>query len=184
MDKVKGGKKLMPFLLTAIIIILDQVTKAFIVARWPRPGTLIKDVFNNDLLQLYHVRNKAIAFSLGENIPERFRFAFFVVVPIIVLIALVWYYLKSTEFSRLQRWAIAGIIGGGFGNIIDRVFRPEGVVDFVSVKFYGLFGLERWPTFNVADASVVVCCFILIFTMLIPPLQGGGKSPHRGFNTK
>ena len=171
MDTFRSGKKLRPFLLTALVIILDQITKAFIVARWPGQGTLIKDVFNNDFLLLYHVRNKAIAFSIGDNVPEGFRLVLFIFIPVIVIIALVWYYLKSTEFSRLQRWAIAGIIGGGIGNIIDRVFRPDGVVDFVSVKFYGLFGMERWPTFNVADSSVVICCIILLFTMIYPRKQ-------------
>jgi signal peptidase II len=95
-------------------------------------------------------------------------------VPIAVLILLTWYYFNTTEFSRLQRWAIAGIIGGGIGNISDRIFRPDGVVDFISVRFFGIFGLERWPTFNVADASVVVSCMILLYTMLRPQKQTPG----------
>ena len=158
----------MPFILTSAIIILDQITKAFIVAKWPRIGTVIKDVFNNDFLLIYHVRNKAIAFSIGDNVPDHFRFALFVLVPIAVLVFLVLYYFKSTDFTQLQRWAVAGIIGGGLGNIIDRIFREEGVVDFISVKFYGLFGLERWPTFNFADSSVVICCLVLLISMVIP----------------
>ena len=162
----------MPFSLTAIIIFLDQLTKAFIVRNWPNPGTVIKDVFNNDILLIYHVRNKAIAFSIGDSLPQPFRFILFVIVPVAVLVFMVWYYFNATDFNRIQRWAIAGIIGGGIGNIGDRIFREDGVVDFISVKFYGLFGLARWPTFNVADASVVICCFILIFTMIIAPKKG------------
>ena len=158
----------LPFLLTALVIILDQAVKTIIVTKWPNPGTFIKDVFGNDILILYHVRNKAIAFSIGENIPHPFRFIFFVIVPILVLFFLTWYYLKATDFNQIQRWAIAGIIGGGLGNIIDRIFRKDGVVDFISVKFYGLLGMQRWPTFNVADASVVICCIILLLTMIIP----------------
>ena len=161
------GKKVLPFLLTALIIILDQIVKAIIVTNWPRPGTFIKDVFNNDFLILYHVRNKAIAFSIGDNIPDSLRVILFIIVPVLVLIFLTWYYLRATDFTQLQRWAIAGIIGGGTGNIIDRIFRRDGVVDFISVKFYGLFGMQRWPTFNVADASVVICCIILLLSMLI-----------------
>jgi signal peptidase II len=61
---------------------------------------------------------------------------------------------------------VAGIIGGGVGNLIDRVFRPEGVVDFIDVRFFGLFGLDRWPTFNVADSSVVVCGALLAASIL------------------
>ena len=165
MNKMK--ERLLPFILSAFVIILDQITKAFVVANWPRPGTFIKDVFNNDFLIMYHVRNKAIAFSLGEGIPSQFRVVLFIIVPILVLVFLGWYYFRTNEFTKMQRWAIAGIIGGGLGNIIDRIFRPDGVVDFISVKFYGLFGLERWPTFNVADSSVVVCCVVLLISMFI-----------------
>ena len=157
-----------PFLLSGLVILLDQISKAFIVANWPTQGTIIKDVFNNEFLFIYHVRNKAIAFSIGDGLPDQFRFPLFIVVPILVLVFLIWYYLKTMEFNQLQRWAIAGIIGGGIGNIIDRIFRPDGVVDFISVKFYGLFGMERWPTFNLADSSVVICCLILLVTLIIP----------------
>jgi signal peptidase II len=51
--------------------------------------------------------------------------------------------------------------------VIDRIFRPQGVVDFLSFKFYGLFGYERWPTFNLADASVVVCAVLLVVSTII-----------------
>jgi len=91
------------------------------------------------------------------------------VLPLLVLCLLVWYYLSSDDFTRLQRWAVAGILGGGIGNILDRIFRPDGVVDFISVKFYGIFGFERWPTFNVADSSVVVCCILLFVTIIFSP---------------
>jgi signal peptidase II len=160
-----GKDKTLPFILTGIVILADQLVKDFIVKHWPLEGTFIKDVFGNDFLYIYHVRNKAIAFSLGHNLPDSLRPILFIIVPIIVLGLLVWYYLKSQEFSALQRWAVAGIIGGGLGNIIDRIFRPDGVVDFVSVKFYGFLGLERWPTFNIADSSVVVCCILFLISI-------------------
>jgi signal peptidase II len=163
---MKFNKELaMPLLLTGIIILVDQCTKAFIAAKWA-VNTMITDVFNNELLQIWHVRNKVIAFSLGRNIPDTIKPIMFIVLPLLVLGVLVWYYLTSNDFTRLQRWAVAGILGGGIGNIIDRIFRPEGVVDFISVKFYGLFGFERWPTFNLADSSVVVCCILLLVSII------------------
>ena len=161
-------EKLLPLSLTALIILVDQLTKAFIVRNWPQTG-LIKDVFNNNFLWIYHVRNKAIAFSMGENFPEFIKPVVFIVVPVLVLAFLVWYYFKSGEFNKIQLWAAAGVIGGGTGNVIDRVFRPDGVVDFISVRIYGLFGMDRWPTFNVADSSVVVCCILLFVTILAVP---------------
>jgi signal peptidase II len=158
--------KLLPFSLSAFILLLDQGVKTFIVKNWPLEGSFIKDVFDNDILYIFHVRNKAIAFSLGHNLPENLRPLLFIVVPILVLGFLVWYYLNTQDFSSLQRWAFAGIIGGGLGNIIDRIFRPDGVVDFISVKFYGILGMERWPTFNVADSSVVICCILFFIGIM------------------
>ncbi|MCL2229858.1 MAG: signal peptidase II [Treponema sp.] len=176
--------KILPLSLTAGILLLDQITKSIIANNWPiEPGNsyyyffdekisqlsmVIADVFGNGFLQIIHVRNKAIAFSIGEDLPEVLKPVIFIVVPLLVLGFIVWYFLRTDEFSGMQRWAAAGIIGGGLGNISDRIFRPDGVVDFISVKFYGLFGFDRWPTFNVADSSVVVCCILLIVTMLIP----------------
>jgi signal peptidase II len=154
--------KLLPLSLTALILLVDQGVKAFIVKNWPLEGTFIKDVFNNGLLYIFHVRNKAIAFSLGHNLPDGARFVLFVIAPILVLGFLLWYYLKSRDFTGLQRWAVAGILGGGLGNLVDRVFRPDGVVDFVSVKFFGILGMERFPTFNVADSSIVICCILFL----------------------
>jgi len=159
-------EKLLPLSLTAFIILADQIIKAVIVKLKPETG-LIKDVFNNGFLWIYHVRNKAIAFSLGERLPDFIKPITFIAVPILVLGFLLFYYFKSDEFTQIQRWAAAGIIGGGLGNIIDRIFRPDGVVDFVSVRIFGLFGMERWPTFNVADSSVVICCILLFITVFI-----------------
>jgi signal peptidase II len=167
-------KKTLPFSLSAFIILLDQLTKSYIAKNW-QIGTMIADVFNNDLLCIYHVRNKVIAFSLGSGLPEQVRPVLFIALPIVVLGFLCFFYWKTDDFTGVQRWAIAGIIGGGMGNLIDRIFRPEGVVDFISVKFFGLLGFERWPTFNIADSSVVVCVLIWVVSLfLTPPNEGKG----------
>jgi len=161
-------EKVLPLSLTAFVITLDQVTKSIIANNWPIDRyNIIWDVFKNDFLRIIHVRNPAIAFSLGNNLPDVIKPIAFIVLPILVLGFLIWYFIRSNEFTLLQRWVAAGIIGGGLGNIIDRIFRPAGVVDFIDVKFYGIFGWERWPTFNFADASVVVCCILLFITLLI-----------------
>jgi signal peptidase II len=174
--EITSRQKLLPFLLTGLIILSDQAVKTIIVLNWPLEHTLIKDLFGNDFIRFYHVRNKVIAFSLGHNIPEFLRIPLFIILPVIVLGFLLWYYFTSSDFRPVQRWAVAGIIGGGMGNILDRIFRPAGVVDFVSVKFYGLLGMEYWPTFNIADASVVVCCFLLLVSILLSPKETGKES--------
>jgi signal peptidase II len=165
--------KLLPFALTAFAIAADQITKAVIV-RWPE-NSLIKDVFGNEFLEIIHVRNTAIAFSLGHNLPDWLKPVLFIVLPLGVLAFLVVYYLRSNEFTPLQRWSLAGILGGGLGNLIDRILRPDGVVDFISVKFYGFLGFSRWPTFNFADSFVVVFGILLLITVFKPDQIQQGK---------
>lgn len=161
MDK----KKLLPFILTGLVVLVDQITKAIIVALIPI-YTVGANVFG-DLLRIVHVANTGVAFSLGDSMPLAIRRILFAIIPLIVIILVIVVYFRNDEFNSVQRWSICGIIGGGIGNIIDRFFRAEGVVDFIDVKFFGIFGLERWPTFNVADAAVVVCGIILIVSFLI-----------------
>ena len=158
-------KKLLPFILTGLVILADQITKAIIVALIPI-YTVGANIFG-DLLRIVHVANTGVAFSLGDSMPLAIRRILFAIIPLIVIVLVIVVYFRNDEFNSVQRWSICGIIGGGIGNIIDRFFRAEGVVDFIDVKFFGIFGLERWPTFNVADAAVVVCGIILIVSFLI-----------------
>ena len=164
MTSTSSRSALTPFWLSAAIIIADQISKALIVANIPLHT--IGASFFDGFLRIIHTRNLAIAFSLGRSLPEGTRTVLFIILPLILLVVLIVYFIKTDEFTRLQRWAVAGIIGGGFGNMIDRVFRPQGVVDFVDVRFYGLFGLERWPTFNVADSSVVIGGILLVVSFI------------------
>ncbi|MDR2516352.1 MAG: signal peptidase II [Spirochaetaceae bacterium] len=163
---------LLPFILTAVIIISDQAVKFYIASTWPEGPVL--DVFGNDFLWILHVRNKAIAFSIGEGLPDMVKKILFIILPVAALALILRFYFKTNDFTLFQRWAIAGVIGGGMGNLIDRMFRPAGVVDFISVKLYGFLGFERWPTFNIADAAVVVCVFLFIFALFFTP--GGAAS--------
>ena len=110
--------------------------------------------------------NPGIAFSMGNGLPDTLRGLLFAIIPLVVLVVVLGIYFRNDDFTFFQRWAVAGIIGGGLGNIYDRFFRSEGVVDFIDVKFYGLFGLERWPTFNVADSAVVVCGILLVISFI------------------
>jgi len=166
---MKTVQKLKPLLLTLIILIVDQISKLLIVKNIPI-HTIGKSFFGG-ILRIIHTRNLAIAFSMGKNLPDGVRYVLFTIIPIAILIGLFVYFLKSNDFTNIQRWAVAGILGGGVGNLIDRVFRPLGVVDFMDVKFFGIFGLERWPTFNVADSMVVVSGLLLLFSFIFEDLK-------------
>ncbi|OHD23973.1 MAG: signal peptidase II [Spirochaetes bacterium GWB1_59_5] len=160
MPALTRKKLLAPFALTAAILILDQITKAAVVAGI-KPGRIGWRALG-DFFWLVHQKNTGAAFSMGDGLPEVLRIAILIIVPLALMAGLCVYYFKTDELSYPQRWALCGIVGGGVGNIIDRILRSDGVIDFLSVKFYGLFGLERWPTFNVADSAVVVCGILLV----------------------
>ena len=164
--------KMLPLVLAVVVIVLDQITKALICHFIPI-NTFGTQVLG-DFIQIIHVRNNGVAFSFGATWPDVLRRLAFSIIPIIVLGIVIRIYFKNNDFTQVQRWGICGVVGGGFGNIIDRVFRPAGVVDFIDVKWFGiessplkLFQMERWPTFNVADSAVVVCGIMLVISFLV-----------------
>lgn len=157
--------KLLPILLAVVVFALDQITKLLVVLNIS-PYTIGFSFFG-DFLRIIHVYNPGIAFSMGTGLSEGIRAILFSLIPLAVIIVVLVVYFRSDDFTPFQRWTIMGIIGGGLGNLFDRFFRSEGVVDFIDVKFYGLFGLERWPTFNIADAAVLICGIALIISFIV-----------------
>ena len=169
--------KLLPISLCLAIIILDQLTKCLIVAFLPRTNPVTGEGVINvigDFFRIIHVRNPAVAFSIGHNLPFTARKILFSIIPLIVIILVFVIYFRNNDFTKLQRWSISGILGGGLGNLIDRFFRPAGVVDFLDFKWFGLtnskinfLSWERWPTFNVADMGVVICGIIFVISFIV-----------------
>lgn len=161
----KFVSRLLPFILTVGVVILDQLTK-WIIAMTVRPWTVGCSFFG-DFFRIIRVYNPGIAFSIGGTLSGDIRSVLFGLMPLIVICIVIFVYFRSDDLNTFQRWCIAGIVGGGLGNLIDRFFRPEGVLDFLDFKFYGLFGFDRWPSFNVADSSVVVCGILLMISLFM-----------------
>lgn len=169
----ESGRRFMPFVLTAVILLVDQITKMLVVRYIPL-GTIAKKLFG-DFIWICHVRNTGAAFSMGAGSSVPARILMLIILPFAIMGVVAWAVATKKEvLTDVQRWFAAGILGGGLGTLADRVFRfDEGVVDFISVKFYGLFGLERWPTFNVSDSCVVV--FVILFALSVL----FGKDAHK-----
>ena len=158
--------KLVPLILSAGIIVLDQVAKLIVIATIPTGGG-IKVI--GDFFRIIHVQNPAIAFSIGHAIAAGPRRTLFIFLPLVVITLLFLYYLFTRDpLTRFQKWCFGALVGGGLGNYVDRIFRPAGVVDFLDFKFYGILGLDRWPTFNVADMTLVITGILLFISFLIP----------------
>jgi signal peptidase II len=164
--------RLLPLVLSAGVIMADQVSKIIVSRAIPR-GTAVSVI--GDFFRLIHVQNPAIAFSIGRALSAGTRRPLFVLLPLVVIAILFLYYLLTRDpLTGFQKWTFAALLGGGLGNYVDRIFRPEGVIDFLDFKFYGIFGWERWPTFNLADATVVVAGILLFISFLIPPRRPAG----------
>lgn len=158
-------QRLVPFSLTFAVILLDQLTK-LIITLTVRPWSVGASFFG-DFFRIIRVYNPGIAFSIGGTLSGDIRSVLFGLLPLAVIVIVILVYFRSEDLTLGQRWCIAGVIGGGLGNLLDRFFRPDGVLDFLDVKFYGLLGFDRWPTFNVADSSVVVCGILLMLSLFL-----------------
>jgi len=163
---MKDSKRFLPFILTAALVVVDQISKLLVMKFIPL--NTIGASFFGDFLIICHVRNTGVAFSMGADSPLFIRVLLFIILPAALMVVLCWLIATSRNIlTRTQRWFVAGIAGGGIGTLVDRVFRfDEGVVDFISVKFYGIFGLDRWPTFNLSDSFVVVFVILFAFSVI------------------
>lgn len=166
------AKKLVPLILILVVMIIDQISKLIVTDTIPLYE--VGASFFGGFFRIVHVNNPGIAFSIGQGWSVAARGILFRLVPLIVIIVVLGVYMRNDDFTALQRWSIAGIAGGGFGNLIDRFFRAEGVVDFIDFQWFGLSNSpfkflrwERWPTFNIADSAVVVCGILLVLSFLL-----------------
>lgn len=117
------------------------------------------------LFELRYVENCASAFGLLGNAPEWFRFPFFIVVSIFAAIFIPYLYRKTPASQRLMLYAMPFVLGGAVGNLLDRLFFRY-VIDFVD-WYVTIDGVERhWPTFNVADAAIVVGIGLMLLQLL------------------
>lgn len=90
------------------------------------------------------------------------------VISVLAIVFMVYFYRSQRALTPLMRLAIGLLLGGAFGNLIDRVAMGR-VTDFVDVG--------RWPIFNIADASITVGIFVLL--VLITFTQSGGERADR-----
>lgn len=143
--------------LTAAVVAVDQLTKAWIVRAYPL-GSELEIV--PGLFRLVHARNRGIAFGiLGASGPAIQLVLLIVVAGIVAFVA---WQLARAGGNGFAGVGLALVLGGAIGNIIDRVLRGE-VVDFLD--FYLITGgrEHHWPAFNVADSAISIgaCCVIL-----------------------
>lgn len=111
--------------------------------------TVVPGLFN-----LRYVENPAAAFSLTGNFPEWFRKPFLVTVTLLAMILIISWYWRTREADWLLLSSFSFIMGGAFGNLVDRVVYGY-VIDFIDWHL-GIINptWPHWPTFNIADSAI------------------------------
>jgi len=146
--------RILPWLLFFVVAVSDQITKAVV-----RETMHLRESISviGSVVRLTYIHNPGGVFGLplgGNSV-----FVFFSIVAVIFLLI---YLLRMPAENRWTRAALALVMGGAVGNLIDRLRFGE-VVDFLDVGI----STTRWPVFNIADAGVTIGVALLFFSVFL-----------------
>jgi len=140
------------------IVVVDQITKY--VVRYTIP-LYAKHVIIPDFLDFTHVQNTGAAFGLLNAADFPYKPAVMIGIAAIALVAIAAYGAQLGFHERLARFGLSLILGGAFGNLIDRAVVGY-VVDFVDVYW----GDAHFWAFNVADAAISIGAVLVLLDMI------------------
>jgi signal peptidase II len=169
-------------LVSFIIVIIDQLTKLFVKGfSIPFLDIYYKGMYSGQKIPIFgeffritFIENPGMAFGFDPGLNYKLWISVFSLAASVGLV----YYLYIIRNQRYTlRLAIAFILGGAVGNLIDRLFYGifygyaplfyGRVVDFLDFDFFNItvFGrnYDRWPIFNIADSAVTIGVIILLF---------------------
>ena len=143
-----------------LAIVLDQVSKWLVLANINQREIIpvIPNFFNLTL-----TFNRGAAFGMLSGLPDGTRQLVLAVTTLIALSSVLYFLMRDYHGNLRAQLCLAMIVGGAFGNIIDRL-RIGAVVDFLDVYW----GDYHWPAFNIADSSIFVG---VVFLILMRPAR-------------
>ena len=155
-------RRFAPYLaLLTTVVALDQITKALLVRFLPLHDYVpLIDGF----LSLSHVHNRGAAFGVLSDASLPYQPLLLSALSLAALLAITYYFVRLPTSARLPRLALALVLGGAVGNLVDRI-RLGYVVDFIHVYWRQ----HAWPDFNVADSAITVGVVLLILDILREP---------------
>ena len=152
-------------ILGSLILLIDQIVKIIVSNIFIANSgiTVIRNFFN-----LVYVKNYGAAFSFfsGGRI-------FLIAISIFSVFLIYKYYLKNKKLNKLESMVFGILLGGLFGNLIDRIFLGY-VIDYLSFKIFDYY----FPVFNFADICIVVATTFLIM------IVGSGKDENKSNRRK
>lgn len=145
----------MLYIIFIIIVAVDQITKYYAVEKLmgQDPFTII-----GEFLQFNYTENPGAAFGILQN-----KQYFFIIITVVIVTGIIIFMkLNKNTLSKMMKISLVMILAGAIGNFIDRI-RLGYVVDFIDVKFGNFYD---YPIFNIADSSIVVATFIIMYLIL------------------
>ena len=144
--------------LVGTIVVLDQLTKFLVKATIPLYAK--REIIPN-FVDLTHVQNTGAAFGVLNAAEFPYKSAVMIGIATLALLAIALFGRQLGAHEKLSRYGLSLIIGGAFGNLIDRAFAGY-VVDFVDVYW----GDAHFWAFNVADAAITVGAILVLLDMI------------------
>jgi signal peptidase II len=151
-------RRLIPFLIAAVVVALDRLTKSLIKTHVSAVDSI---TVVPGWLNIVHSENPGIAFGMLADATGAWRDILLIGFSSVVLVAIAVMLLRSS--APRDAWLRAGlglILGGAFGNLYDRIVNGT-VTDFVEAHAGGHY----FPAFNVADSAITVGACLLLLDM-------------------
>lgn len=148
--------------LSGILVIVDQLTKAAVVAYFG--GQAFSVTVIPGVLSLCHVENTGAGFSIFSG-----KTVFLILFTAAAMAFILYLMIKRRYKHPLTDWGFCLVLAGGVGNMIDRVFRGGAVVDFIRTDFI------NFPVFNVADICVTVGAGLIILYFILDAVRESKK---------
>ena len=148
--------------LSGILVIVDQLTKAAVVAYFGSRAFSVTVI--PGVLSLCHVENTGAGFSIFSG-----KTVFLILFTAAAMAFILYLMIKRCYKHPLTDWGFCLVLAGGVGNMIDRVFRGGAVVDFIRTDFI------NFPVFNVADICVTVGAGLIILYFILDAVREGKK---------
>lgn len=156
--------KKLGFLIIALILVLDQLSKNWVLLAYGEISRSIAEV--TPFFNLVMVWNRGVSFGMFSDHPNWMPTILTVVAVAITGFLFTWMWKEKKQFTII---ALALVIGGAIGNVVDRI-RFGAVVDFLDFHAFGY----HWPAFNIADAAI----FIGVVLLLIETIMESKHEPE------
>jgi signal peptidase II len=133
----------------------DQISKQIVRERI---GYLERISVIGDIFTLTKIENEGAFLSFGDTLPYAIKLLLLTILPIVALLYGIYIMYRKNNLSTLTIFGIAFILGGGIGNLYDRI-RYGSVTDFMHIDFF----FFQTGIFNIADVSIMIGMSLMIY---------------------